>query len=294
MDVGVGLNSVIPGTRRDEVLAWARLADEGPLSTLGAIDRMTYPAHEPLVGLAVVAGATRRVRLMTTVLVAPQRNSGVLARQALTLDALSGGRLSLGIGIGSRPADYRAAGTAVEFGERAERVEEQLEQLRRTRVDGRPGADGDPTGPPPGSEGGYEILYGGYSEAAARRAGRLADGFLGGNLPPEAARDLHAVATAARREAGREGRPRFVLCGYWCLGPGRTRERGRSYLRDYYAFAGGQMVARTLGSVLEGRQAVEDRLDACEDAGVDEVVLWPTVPDPGQLEGLADLLSARG
>lgn len=288
MQIGVGLNAVIPGVSGAEVLAWARRAEAGGLSTLGIIDRMTYPGHESLTTLAAAAGATDRIRLMTTVLVAPQRSPGVLVKQALTLDSVSGGRLSLGIGIGSRPSDYRAAGAAVDFGERAARVEEQLLQLRRRRTGA--GDVGGLAGP---GSGGYELLYGGYSEPAARRAGRLADGFLAGNLPPGRARDLYAVAEEARREAGRDDRLRFVLCGYWCLGPSQDQDRGRAYLRDYYSFADEETVRRTVASVLGSPSDLHDRFDACEQAGVDEIVLWPTVADPVQLQRFLEAVAAR-
>lgn len=288
MQIGVGLNAVIPGASGADVLAWARRAEAGGLSTVGIIDRMTYVGHESLTTLAAVAGATDRIRLMTTVLVAPQRNPGVLVKQALTLASLSGGRLSLGIGIGSRPSDYRVAGAGVAFGERAARVEDQLDRLRRSRSGA--GDAGEVSGPRPG---GYELLYGGYSEPAARRAGRTADGFLAGNLPPGRARELYAVAEEARRAAGRDERLRFVLCGYWCLGPSRDQERGRAYLRDYYAFAGEERVQRTLASVLATPSDLRDRFDACERVGVDEVVLWPTVADPVQLHRYLEVVAAR-
>lgn len=292
MDIGVGLNATIPGVAGRDILDWARRADEGGLSSLGVIDRMTYPNHEPLVTLAAVAAVTERIRLTTTVLVAPQRNPGILAKQAATIDSISGGRLTLGIGIGGRESDYDAAEARIDFSERASVVEHQLDLMRRVWA-GEPPSEGlDPMGPEPASPGGPEILYGGYSDAAANRAGRMADGFIAGNLPPEKARGFYDVAVEAWEEEGRDGRPRFVLCGYWGLGDDETLERGRDYLRDYYGFREG-MAERAAGSMLASAGALRERFDAAEEAGVDEVILWPSVPDLDQLDRYLEVVAER-
>src|SRR5918999_4014525 len=114
MDTSIGLPATIPGTSGSLVLDWARRADSGPFSSLGIIDRLVYPNYEPLITLAAAAAVTDRVRLMSTVLIAPLRGAGVLAKQAATIDAFSGGRLTLGLGVGAREDDFRAASATFE------------------------------------------------------------------------------------------------------------------------------------------------------------------------------------
>ena len=108
MDIGVGLPATIPQVEAGQILDWARAADQQGFASLGIIDRLVYGNQEPLVTLAAVAGVTERVRLVTSILLAPLRtNAALLAKQAATIDHLSGGRLVLGMAVGGRQRDQR-------------------------------------------------------------------------------------------------------------------------------------------------------------------------------------------
>src|SRR5213592_465091 len=130
MEIGIGLPATVPGVGRDDLLAWARRAEERGFSSLGTIDRLVYPNFEPLVALAAAAAVTERVRLTTDILLAPLRGNGaVLAKQAATVDALSNGRLTLGIAVGGRPDDFEAAG--VPFHERGALMDDMLDEMKQ-------------------------------------------------------------------------------------------------------------------------------------------------------------------
>src|SRR5690349_15638259 len=164
MDIGIGLPSTIPGVTGDELLEWARRADGAGFSSLATIDRLVYDNHEPLVALAAAAAVTERIRLMTDILLLPNRaNAALVAKQALTIHKLSGGRFTLGAAVGGRPDDYAASG--VPFEERGARFEPMLDQIKRAWA-GEEGIGPRPDGDPP------ELLIGGSADVAFRRAAR--------------------------------------------------------------------------------------------------------------------------
>jgi alkanesulfonate monooxygenase SsuD/methylene tetrahydromethanopterin reductase-like flavin-dependent oxidoreductase (luciferase family) len=131
MRVAIGLPSRVSSASGAVMLEWITRAERGPFSSVVVTDRVVSQALEPITVLAMAAGATQRVRLMTSVVIGPTRETTLLARQAATIDVLSGGRLTLGVGIGVRENDYLATG--FDFHRRGRRAEEQLPILRNCR-----------------------------------------------------------------------------------------------------------------------------------------------------------------
>ena len=210
-------------------------ADAGPFSSLGVIDRLVYDNYEPLITLAAAAGATSRVRLMTCVLLAPLRNTGVLAKEAATLDAISGGRLTLGVGVGRRPDDYQAAPSA--FEERGRRLSRALTTMKRVwnSEGAAPGVG--PMGPAPVQSGGPEVLVGAGTPPALRRAGRYADGFIAAAGSASAVEELFAIVQESWDNNARPGKPRLAGVASYALGPNAADQVG-GYIRHYYSFLG--------------------------------------------------------
>src|SRR5260370_5047906 len=124
MKIGIGLPATILGIGGKCILDWAKKADSGPFSSLTILDRLVYSNYESLITLAAVAGVTQHIRLMTTVLLAPLRNPALFAKQAASLDALSGGRLTLGLGIAASADHYLAA--SVSYKSRGQLFDMQL------------------------------------------------------------------------------------------------------------------------------------------------------------------------
>lgn len=284
MDIGIGLPSTVPGTERDQILAWAPRAEERGFHSLGTIDRLVYPGYEPMVVLGAAAAITQRIRLVTDILLAPLRGNGaLLAKQAASLDALSNGRLTLGLGIGGREDDFEAGGVA--FERRGRQMDELLEEMKRVWAGENRGFAG-AIGPPPAREGGPELLIGGYVEASARRAARFGDGFTVGGLPPDGAAYLVGLAKQAWSDAGREDSPRAMALCYFALGD-QAREAADRYLKHYYAIMGEAAEQVAQGAIVNEDMARSYR-EAYEGAGIDELIYFPCSADPGQVDLLAD------
>ena len=288
MQIGIGLPSLAP-VSGSVMLEWARRADDGPFSSLGMVDRLIGPNYEPLIMLSAAAAVTRRIGLMTSVILAPLHNAGILAKQAATLDALSGGRLSLGLGVGGREDDFRAA--PAPFAGRGKRFEEQL-ALIKLIWSGQPLADDvGPVGPAPARPGGPELLIGGGTSTAIRRVGKWADGFNAGGWTgnPLRARRQYEIAEEAWRAEGRPGRPRFVGNAWYVLGPGAL-DRAAPFVRANQAFRGA-LAEELARSVPASPQAIKDVIAGYADVGMDELILKPCLADLDQVDRLAELLS---
>jgi alkanesulfonate monooxygenase SsuD/methylene tetrahydromethanopterin reductase-like flavin-dependent oxidoreductase (luciferase family) len=275
MNIGIGLPTTTPGAQGALVVEWAQRADAGPFSSVAVLDRVAYDSLDPFAALAAAAGVTARVRLATMIAVGPLRPTGLLAKEAASVHLLSGGRLTLGLGLGARLEDYEAAGA--EHRGRGGRFAEQLAYLRG-------GVDEERVGP---ARNGIELLVGGGSGPAFARMARYADGYAHGGGPPRAFAGAAARAEAAWRDLGRPGRPRLWGQGYFALG---DTERGNAYLRHYYAFTG-PFAERVVAANLTSARAVKDFVRGYEEAGCDELVLFPTVADAAEVDRLAQAVA---
>jgi probable F420-dependent oxidoreductase len=165
------------------------------------------PIPDPLIWLAFVAAATKSIRLATGILILPQRNPVILAKEIATLDRLSGGRVELGVGVGWLEEEFDALG--VPFAERGKRTDEYIEVLRKLWREPESTHQGSFTAfaplksyPKPAAKEGPPIHIGGHTPAAARRAGRLGDGFF----PGRTGEDLDSLLDIMRKTAVDAGR----------------------------------------------------------------------------------------
>src|SRR3954451_958105 len=139
MDVAIGLPNAVPETTGAQLVEWARRAEARGFSSLGAIDRIVYDNYEPLVALAAAAAVTEKIGLCTSVLLGPLRvNAALLAKQALSLNALSAGRFTLGVALGGREDDYEIS--HIGMGGRGEWLDKALGEIKAIW-------DGDEVGP---------------------------------------------------------------------------------------------------------------------------------------------------
>jgi probable F420-dependent oxidoreductase len=229
MRLGIHLANYGPATTSSSILRLASAADELGFDSVWVSDHVVIPCesrsvypypgtvftpdtaetfYEPLATLAFIAGATQRVRLGTSILVAPQRNPLVVAKQVATLDALSGGRVELGVGAGWLAEEFEALGAS--FADRGPVLEEYLHIFKQVWSEREPRFTGKyyrfPAirfGPKPVQGRNLPITVGGHSPASLRRAATIADGWHAFRLGEE---DLVAPIAALRLYAEQVGR----------------------------------------------------------------------------------------
>ena len=287
MDIGIGLPNTVPDTEGRTLVNWARAAEDAGFSTLGTIGRLVYPNYEELIALSAAAAVTSRIRLTTSVLLAPlYSNPALLAKQAASLDRLSGGRLVLGLGLGGREDDFTASGLSMHG--RGHRLEEQLAMMKRVWSGEEFGTAGG-IGPEPARPGGPEIILGGATEASFRRVARLADGWIMGGGTPDMFAQGAAGVDQTWQEAGRPGRPRKLTLAYFALGPDARAQADR-YLQDYYGWLGDIANMIAAGAAVSA-EMVKSYLAAFEASGCDEVIFVPTASRLDQVSLLADAVA---
>ena len=292
MKIGMNLPVMVPGLDRDAILEWSRRIDAGPFSHIAAGERIAFPNPEIMVTLSAAAAVSSRARIFSNVLVLPMHSAVLKAKQLATLDIVSGGRLSVGVGAGARAEDFAAVGAP--FGKRRlARTEEQVALMRRVWA-GENVVEGAlrPVEPFPVQSGGPEILSGSLFPESVRRAARWADGICGFSFGPSIA-EVDACFETARtawRDAGRETPPRLVTGCWFALGSA-AREQMDTYLHRYLRFLG-PGVAEALAPTVTttSAQALADVVRQLTDCGADELSLVPTTTDPDEIDRVVDAI----
>ena len=255
MKLGVQLPNLGLLEGREAFVRTARAAEELGYDSVWSGDHVVYPvqyssaypyhrggtysadplvAYDALIALGVVAGCTERVELGTGVLVLPQRNPLLTAKQLASLDSLSGGRVIFGAGAGWLAEEFVAL-DAPDFARRGEVLEEWIAIMRACWTEDEPHFEGrhyrfDPVHFHPRPVRPIPILIGGNSPAALRRAGRIGDGWFGTAVSLD---EAHASIAAIRRHAEEAGRDPDALtmgCGYTVKLTGEEREHPRHLL----------------------------------------------------------------
>ena len=287
MRFGIAFANTGPFATPDGAAAMAEAAEQAGFDSLWTVEHVVVPKQyasvypyspngkmpgadafdipDPLIWLAWVAARTTTLRLATGILILPQRNPFVVAKEVATLDQLSGGRVILGVGIGWLEEEFRILGA--DWEDRAQRTEEYIEAMRTLWREDLPSFEGDTISftetislPRPAARS-VPIVVGGHSPASARRAGRIGDGYF------PAKGDIGSLIAEMRKaaeQAGRDPDAIEVTCGLASFqGDEALEEVGRlaemgvdrlmipplsfdaSQLRDLLAAFGDDVIARS-------------------------------------------------
>lgn len=291
MQVGMTLPVMEPDIDAPTLETWSRLIDDGPFSSLCFGERVAFDNPHSLTLLGAVSAWTSRVRICTTILVPQLHDPVSLAKALATADMLSGGRLSVGVGVGGREEDYRAAGADLST-RTMRQMADRVAVMRRVWAGENVTNAVRPVGPRPIQLGGPEILVGTLGPKTIRHAAGWADGLAG--VAPEV--DLAAIGTifdqarSAWQEAARPA-PRITTSFWFAVGE-QPRAQIHRHLRHYMNWIPAEFVdafaatAGFAGTVTD----LTDLLRRIEDLGADEVQLIPTSDDLSQVERIASVL----
>ena len=273
--------------------AWARVIDGGPFSSLCWGERIAFDNPECLTLLGALAAWTDRVRLVTTVIVPQLHDSVMLAKGLATGDMLSGGRLTVGLGVGGRDEDYRAVGACT--GTQTMRgLAESVAVMKRIWAGEKVTESVVPVGPPPLQTGGPKLLIGTMGPKTVRGAAAWADGLAAITLDLDVSKqnELFDVARRAWTTAGK-GKPHLATSFWFAIGDDAQEARAqvhRHLLRymNWIPAAVVDAMAPTTGWAGNDDELL-DVLQKFSGIGTDEIHLIPTSSDIDQLRRVAEV-----
>lgn len=283
-----------PHLDRATLKSWAQLVDGGPFSSLCWGERIAFDNPESLTLLGALAAWTDRVRLVTTVVIPQLHDPVMLAKQLATGDLLSGGRLTVGIGVGGRHEDYLAVG-ADPATQTMRQMAERVAIMKRVWAGEKITDSTLPVGPPPVQPGGPELQVGTLGPKTIRSAAAWADGVAGTtlDLAVDKQNELFDVARDAWQQAGK-ATPHLATSFWFALGDGdEPRAQVHRHLLRYMNWIPSEFVdamAPTTGFA-GTTEELRDVLARFADIGTDEVHLIPTSSDIDQVRQAAEVVA---
>lgn len=287
--IGLAWVNPAPLTKPENVVNFAKKCEAMGGQSMWTIDRIAYDNLEPLTVLAAAAGATQKIRLGTSVLLGNLRHASHVAKVVSTLDFISNGRVTLGLGFGSRENDYKAV--EIPFEHRGSRAVEQVQLMKRLWTEDNVTFKGKfynvenlSVGPKPIQKPHPPIWTGGSAEVALKRAGTWADGFIcGSSAIPDFPSTWEKIAGYARA-VGRDPN-RIRKAGLTFMAIHDDQSKAVRAVEDYVMRYYGRLRADVANTSLVGSPAaVTERIGAFLSKGLDTLIIGVADPDPRQLD----------
>ena len=287
--IGLAWVNPAPLTKPENVVNFAKKCEAMGCHSMWTIDRIAYDNLEPLTVLAAAGGATQKIRLGTSVLLGNLRHASHAAKIVSTLDFISNGRVTLGLGFGSRENDYRAV--EIPFEHRGSRAVEQVQLMKRLWTEDNVTFKGKfynvenlSVGPKPIQKPHPPIWTGGSAEVALKRAGSWADGFIcGSSAIPEFPSTWEKIASYAKA-AGRDPN-KISKAGLTFMAIDEDQSKAVKTVEDYVMRYYGRLRADVANTSLVGAPAaIAERIGAFLSRGLDTLIIGVADPDPRQLD----------
>ena len=287
--IGLAWVNPAPLTKPENVVNFATSCEAMGCHSMWTIDRVAYDNLEPLTVLAAAAGATQKIRLGTSVLLGNLRHASHVAKIVSTLDFISNGRVTLGLGFGSRESDYKAV--EIPFEHRGSRAVEQVQLMKRLWTEDSVTFKGKfynvenlSLGPKPIQKPHPPIWTGGSAEVALKRAGTWADGFIcGSSAIPDFPSTWEKIAGYARAN-GRDPN-KISKAGLTFMAIHDDQNKAVKAVEDYVMRYYGRLRADVANTSLVGSPAtVTERIGAFLARGLDTLIIGVADPHPRQLD----------
>jgi len=291
MKIGLCMPYMVRDYNRERILTWARKIDQGPFDTLSCGERMTGHTYEMNTILSAAAAVTERVTLNASLYVLPMRSAVMTAKEAATIDVISGGRMAVTVGVGGRENDYRAVGAP--FTNRHQRLDDQVAEMKRVWR-GEPIWDGaDEVGPVSPQSPNIPLYSGAMGPKAIARAAKWADGIYGCSMPGdrEGHQQIFDMAKAAWKAEGRAEKPYLIGSFWYSLSPDAETDL-KSYVHGYMKYMGEDIAGYMSGAMTRHTPAaILEAIENVRAAGADELLLVPATAHYNEVDRLAELIA---
>lgn len=293
MKIGMSIPSTVPGVEIDTLRQWIAAIDDGPFSRLSTGERIASPFLDLQCVLSAAAVLTQRVPIQSLIAVTPYHEEVLVAKQAATIDVLSNGRFTLGVGVGVREYDYALMHKSRYFKKRVSRLDQQIKVIREI-WSGEFELPGVPKiGPVPIQPGGPRIFSSSLGPKSMARAAVWADGLAGFNLTGDMVEleAIHDRFLAFWRERGRTGKPWMQVALWFSLG-GDAQSQLKEFAKEYMQIFGPEYAEATSSQCwLHSTANIKEAISQLEAIGYDEIILAPTSDDLSQLQQACDLVA---
>jgi alkanesulfonate monooxygenase SsuD/methylene tetrahydromethanopterin reductase-like flavin-dependent oxidoreductase (luciferase family) len=278
--IGIGLPNQVRDVDPRTIVPWAAAAEASGFSTLATMGRIAYPGVMDTVALAAAATTTDSIGLLSGILLGPVWPATLLAKEIAGIDGISGGRLTLGLGIGRRADDYVSAGHGAPG--RGKRLDRDLETFRSVWRGESVGGGVNSAVRSETRE--VPMMFGGAAPAALTRMAHWGVGYIGPVVPPSMVAPVFDAARQAWTRAGRSGTPKLTASTYFAAA---DAERGRRGVYDYYLDLGHERATFMAQGMVHGQDGIREAVKAYTELGVDELIFNPALGDLDEVTRLA-------